>query len=206
VLLIWQLIQVAWDTIYAIISGALRLIWTIIKAAWDLIVLLVSSALSVVWNDIKDKWNTIVSFIKGIPEKVRNGLSAVKEAFLAPFRAAFDAIKRAWNDTVGGFGISIPSVFGFGGASFTIPYMHTGGFFDAGFGSDEGPAVLQDGEAVLDRAGLADLASAADNLQPGGLVRVLIEAAGEREFKRWLRAMVKTDGGGDVQLALGGTR
>lgn len=46
-----------------------------------------------------------------------------------PFRRAMDAIKWLWNNTVGGFGFTLPSwiPLGLGGKEFRIPEMAAGG-------------------------------------------------------------------------------
>ena len=72
--------------------------------------------------------NTVKDWFWSFPGKVRTFFSGMADIISAPFRIAFDAVKKLWNNTVGGFGFTIPSwVPGVGGKSFKIPSMASGG-------------------------------------------------------------------------------
>ena len=82
-------------------------------------------------------WQTFGGSIKA----VFSGIAAV---ISWPFIAAFDTIKRAWNNTVGGFGFTVPKWVPFvGGNSFKIPNMALGGIVPA----TPGGQIMRLGEA-----------------------------------------------------------
>lgn len=72
---------------------------------------------------ITSNFGAIVEFFRNIPNRIGNGLSDLREKFTAPFRGAFDAIKRLWNSIDFGidFEIKIPDwVPEIGGKKFGI--------------------------------------------------------------------------------------
>ena len=52
---------------------------------------------------------------------VFDGLTTYFTGVFNIYKALFNGIAKMWNNTIGGFKISIPKVLGFGGASFSIP-------------------------------------------------------------------------------------
>lgn len=102
---------------------------------------------------VKGAGQTLLNFFLSIPGALSSAGSAVFNALTWPYRTAFNKIKGWWNSSVGGFGFDIPHwVPKVGGNSWRIPYMHTGGVFDAGAGRTEGLAMLKDGETVRTEA------------------------------------------------------
>lgn len=138
-----------WDTIKAVIAAGWNFIKDLTSRVWGAIssvvsgqINAISSAVSAVWNGIKSVtsavWGAItgtiqsqISAITGVFNSFRSTVSsifsAVANAITAPIRSALDGVRSAWNNTIGGKGISIPKVLGFGGASFTIPKLASGG-------------------------------------------------------------------------------
>lgn len=109
-------------------------------------------------TSIKTAVNSLVDWFRGLAYDIGRVVSNVADAITAPFRYAFDGIKNLWNQTIGGFGFSIPSwVPGVGGKSFKIPYMAQGGIITR-------PTIAMLGEAGPEaviplRHGGADLVS-----------------------------------------------
>jgi hypothetical protein len=69
---------------------------------------------------------------KQIVTGVKSIMGGVVDALIAPFKAAFNGIARAWNNTVGKFSFTVPSWVpgGLGGKGFSmpdIPYLADGG-------------------------------------------------------------------------------
>ena len=96
----------------------------------------------------------IGDWFRDLPGNIGDWLSGIADIITSPFTSAFEAIRNFWNDTVGGFGFSIPSwVPGVGGKSFEIPSMAAGGIVNR-------PTIALIGEAgpeavvPLGRAGL----------------------------------------------------
>ncbi len=202
----------AWDGIKQILSGALTIIVSILKAALGLLLVLVKLAwrgiknlfmlgFNAVKNRLRSDLDTMVGFFRALPGRIRSAFSTLASAITSPFRSAFNGIRSLWNRTAGGFSFSIPSwVPGVGGKGWSMPRMHTGGIFNSGRG--EGPALLQDGEGVFTREQMA--AIGAGVTAPAGAAKIVLAADGETQFLRWIRSMVRTEGGGDVDIAFGG--
>lgn len=93
------------------------------------------------------------SLVTGVPEAITNAFKGLAEVLTWPFKTALDVIKSLWNNTIGGFGFSVPSwIPGIGGKEFRIPAMAAGGIVTS-------PTVALIGEAgpeavvPLDRMG-----------------------------------------------------
>lgn len=161
-----------WPLLLAIITGPIGLAVLAIQRNWNTIVQVVRTAIGGITNAVSTVWNIIsapfrhgaeiiggvvdeiAEWFRGLPGRVASILSGVSSSITAPFRSAFNAIKSLWNNTVGGFGFTVPSwVPGVGGRGFRIPFMATGGVVT-------GPTVAMLGEAgpeaviPLDRLGL----------------------------------------------------
>lgn len=127
-------------------------------------------------------------FFKFIGPKIGGALKGVAAVITAPFRAAFGAVRAAWNNTIGGKGFDIPSwVPEIGGKSFRIPYFHTGTIVGGGMGS-ESLAVLKAGERV----------TSGRNSDGGGVVTFRADGQFARQLLDMLKYQVRIDGGLDV--------
>lgn len=186
----------------------------IIVAIAALVAAIVYIAVKTTWfQDLWQKiWGGIVSYIHwvlGNYQKVFSALAAagswlvdkfrvVASAISAPFRAAFNFIADAWNNTIGRLSWSVPSwVPGIGGASISVPRLpkfHSGGVVPGAPGS-EMLAILQAGETVIPASGsgrtVLEIRSGGSSFDDA-LVELLARAVRVR--------------GGDVQLVLGGAR
>lgn len=107
------------------------------------------------WSWVKRAAENSWNFIKKIPGWIGQAFSKIASFIVAPYRAAFNGIARAWNATVGRLSWSVPGwVPLIGGNSISVPNLPT---FHAG-GTVPGPvgaprmAVLQGGETVSSRA------------------------------------------------------
>lgn len=145
---------------------------------------------------VKPIWkhrDSILSAIRAVPGAIKGFMKGVSGILTAPFSAAFSGIKRLWNSTLGGKGLSIPGwVPNIGGKGFTIPYFHTGGIVPGGLGS-ESLAVLKAGERVTGGS------------NAGGAGVIVIKSDGGRVGKvllQLLREAIRIEGG-DVQVVLG---
>lgn len=71
---------------------------------------------------IKRVWADLSGFIKGLPNDIKTGWNGLTDILQAPFKEAFNAIARMWNDTVGKMSLHAPSwVPGIGGKGFDVP-------------------------------------------------------------------------------------
>lgn len=133
-------------------------------------------------------WNNFVTFIRGVPERIRNSLSNLFSPLASGFRSAINSVIDGWNSLsftvpsidlgalgeVGGFTVSTPN----------IPRLRVGGM-----SMGEGLAYLDPNEAILP---LED--SRTENLLAGAIQRALvgIGAAGT--------GVASMDGIGDIYV------
>ncbi|HEY0696522.1 MAG TPA: hypothetical protein VGD43_01790, partial [Micromonospora sp.] len=107
------------------------------KAAWDW----VKSTSAAVWD-----WLT------SLPGKLKTAFAKISGYITAPFRAAFNFVARAWNNTIGKLSWTVPGwvPFGLGGQSISapkLPEFHTGGRVPGAPGT-EVPILAMAGERV----------------------------------------------------------
>lgn len=103
------------------------------------------------WNAIVDKFNFARKLIAAVIDRLKSDFAKVFGFITAPFRAAFNFVADAWNNTIGRLRWTVPSWVPFvGGNTISaprLPHFHTGGVVSGAFGS-ETLAVLQAGERV----------------------------------------------------------
>lgn len=133
---------------------------------------------AIMW--LKDRWvegfkrglaiaRNVIDWVRDVPGKLRSAFSGLFGIITGPFRAAFNFVARAWNNTIGKLSWSVPGwVPGIGGRSISaprLPQFHTGGHASGAMGR-EFLAVLRAGERVTPTpAG-------------GGSVRITVEGGG----------------------------
>jgi hypothetical protein len=148
-------VQWLWNTamlanpIGLIIAGIVLLIGAIVliatKTTWF------QDLWKIVWTNVK-KWAVNAwNWIKTLPGKIAKAFSRLGDFISRPFKAGFNAIANAWNNTVGRLSWSIPNwVPGVGGNSISAPQLptfHDGGVVPGAPGQ-EVLALLQAGETV----------------------------------------------------------
>ena len=183
-----NVIKPIWDAIYGFIVNYLipywTALWNVAREVWDSISSKVSTAwgiLSGVFDAIKNGIATVWGFFQTAKDIIGNVFSGIGDAIKSPFETAFNFIKDLWNDTVGGFSITIPDwvkYTGVGaliaGKTFSIPKMATGGMFDVSPGGGGAAlAVLHDNEMVLNPQQQKALFSGS-GLGGGGSINVVI--------------------------------
>ena len=161
---IWEGIKGALALALGVIETAIQVTLDAITLAWDLAWTAVQTAFSTAWELVE----TLVSagldwlleqFI-ALPGAIGGVLTTLADGIIAPFRLAFNTIKTLWNNTIGGFGFTVPSwIPKVGGKGFKIPYIGGGGnavgggvtgpvdAFFANGGFVNGPTVAMIGEA-----------------------------------------------------------
>jgi hypothetical protein len=149
------------------------------------------------WSGIKSAASNAWNFIRQIPGWIGSAFSRVAGAISSPFRAAFNFIASAWNNTIGRLSFTFPGwIPGIGGNSISVPqlpHFHSGGVVPGTPGSEQ-LAVLQAGERVTPASGAGG--ATVVQLPPGVLLSsdMLVEAVSRAVRGR----------GGNVQLVLGG--
>jgi hypothetical protein len=83
------------------------------------------------WGWIKNAASNTWEYLKKIPGWIGTAFAKVGDYISRPYRAAFNAIARAWNSTVGRLSWTVPGwVPGIGGNSISVPRLptfHSGG-------------------------------------------------------------------------------
>jgi phage-related minor tail protein len=195
-----QIVSGAWTIIKGLFVAAFNVIRAVVSAGWSLVVYLFGSGFNAVMSLVSSGIDSVIGFFRGMPGRVRTAFSSLASAITSPFSSAFASIKKLWNDTLGGFGFSVPKwVPKIGGNSFKLPKMHTGGIVG---GVGDVPIMAQGGEGVFTRDQMRALGVATMAPSPAS-AQVVISADGDQEFLRWLRQSVRVVGGGNVQMALG---
>ncbi len=121
-------VSAAFDSMLSTITDVTLSIVNIVTDTMDTITNVVTTAFNAVGDVISTVGGGVVDFFTGIPRTITSAFTGLADLIAGPFRAAFDGIKAAWNNTVGGFGFTTPDWIPFvGGKSFTVPSMATGG-------------------------------------------------------------------------------
>lgn len=132
---------------------------TIFKAVWGGVkayIEFVKNAYVAAFHLMINVGSKLVSAVTKIPGLIKRVWGGLFGILTAPFRAAFNFIARAWNNTVGRLSFSVPSwVPGLGGKGFSVPNLptfHSGGIVPGAPGQ-EMLAILQAGEKVTPAGG-----------------------------------------------------
>ena len=169
-------------------SSAVTKVWTGVQAAFNAVmainpVILIVAALALLvgglilayqksetfrdivdgaFQKVKDIAGSVVDFFMSIPEKIGAVGGAILDVILWPYKTAFNAIAKLWNNTVGKLSFEIPSwVPGLGGKGFSMPNLptfHAGGVVP-GIAGTEVPVLARAGERFTpsDRGGSTPL-------------------------------------------------
>ena len=125
---------------------------TLWKAIWGKI----GDPIKKAWDWVKGITSRFFSWYLSLPGKIWNAFKKVGGYISAPFRAAFNLVSKAWNNTIGRLSWTVPGwVPGFGGNSISapkLPTFHDGGRVPGAPGQNV-LAMLQAGETVTSAAG-----------------------------------------------------
>lgn len=155
-----------------------------------------STAWRASWGWIKRAASNSWDFIKKIPGWIGQAFSKVAGYITAPYRAAFNFIARAWNNTIGQLSFTFPSwIPGIGGNTISVPHLpqfHAGGVVP-GYRGQAVATLLQGGERVSTPGG------------DGGGERLLLGSDGSRlgdALVELIAEAVRRKGGRPDQLGL----
>lgn len=149
-------------------------------------------------NCVKGIFNQLVDFFKSAVNNIGNVFKGIADSISAPFKAAFNAIRRLWNSTIGGFGFTVPDWLpGVGGKKFTIPKLATGGTLTTGgtvMVGEAGPELLTlpRGARVtpLDAPGVGAAGGTTYNLAFGD-VNLTDKAAAQQAAREFIEYLIR---------------
>lgn len=167
--------------------GALvaAIIWIATKTTWF------QTAWKYAWGGIKAVAMGVWNWLKELPGRIGSVFIKVAEFIGRPFRAAFNMVANAWNNTVGRLRFTIPSwVPGIGGNTIAAPTLpvfkfHQGGVVPGSPGQ-EVMAVLQAGERVTPVGGGGGSLGPDDLRMPSG-------TGLDAMFLSWLQGLMRTN-------------
>jgi hypothetical protein len=181
---------------FAGVGSAVRTVWQWIRRNWPLLLAIITGPIGIAVRLVTRNW-----------DRIRNGASTAKNWIVrifrnvasvisAPFRAGFNAIRAAWNSTVGGRGFTVPSwIPGLGGKSFRIPKFHSGGVVPGPFGAER---------LILARAG-ETIRTPAQEAALGAAVPEVHVYIGDQELRDVVRVEIRNRDRGLKRRALAGT-
>lgn len=105
---------------------------------------------------VKGAVSAVIGFFQDLPGKLETVGRKVVDVLTWPYKTAFNAIARLWNDTVGHLSFSVPDwVPGIGGKGFSMPKLPTfalGGVVPGALGAAT-LAIVHGGERVIPLSG-----------------------------------------------------
>jgi len=132
-------------------EGIVAAAWAKVRPIFDAI----RNGIGAVASFIGDRIDDIKRFFGGLGSAISSAVSGLASIIESPFKAAFNAIARLWNNTVGSLSFTVPDwVPGIGGRGFSFPKLptfHTGGIVPGVKGSEQMILALA-GERVLSPA------------------------------------------------------
>jgi hypothetical protein len=187
----WNAAQLASPTTW-IVVGIVALIGVIalLVYKWDW----VKEKGAAAWRWIREAAEKAWNWMRKIPGWVGDAFGSIGNAISRPFKAAFNSVADAWNNTVGSLSWTVPGwVPGIGGNSVSVPHIprfHTGGKVPGPPGT-EVPIMAMSGETV-----------SLPGRDGGGTTTVTVLLDGEVLTRGVARQVNRR--GGDVQFVLGG--
>lgn len=143
------------------------------------------------WNGIRAGGERVWTWMRGLPGKLKGAFASVGGFISAPFRAAFNLVSTAWNNTIGRLHWSVPGwVPGIGGNSISaprLPRFHQGGRVPGAPGS-EVVAMLQAGETVTSGAGSVGGGGGWVSIRGDAVLEPLVRAIADRVAEKGGRA------------------
>lgn len=179
---LWNAMKTVWTGIFNAIAFVVNWFrdtaWPKVKAAIDLVSRgfgIMWTAVKTVWDDVWGKVSGVVTLLEGAATRIKSAFSGIWDGIKHAAQAALDVVRTAWNSTVGGKTLTIPSIPaigtfpGFPGFSYDIPYLADGGIVRS-------PTLAMIGEAGPEA--VVPLTRGRDYLGGGGETHVHVHLTG----------------------------
>lgn len=179
---LWNAVKTVFTGIFNAIAAVVNWFrdtaWPKIKAAIDLVSRgfgIMWTAVKTVWDDVWGKVSGVVTLLEGAATRIKSAFSGIWDGIKHAAQAALDVVRTAWNSTVGGKTLTIPSIPaigtfpGFPGFSYDIPYLADGGIVRS-------PTLAMIGEAGPEA--VVPLTRGRDYLGGGGETHVHVHLTG----------------------------
>lgn len=179
---LWNAMKTVWTGIFNAIAFVVNWFrdtaWPKIKAAIDLVSRgfgIMWTAVKTVWDDVWGKVSGVVTLLEGAATRIKSAFSGIWDGIKHAAQAALGVVRTAWNSTVGGKTLTIPSIPaigtfpGFPGFSYDIPYLADGGIVRS-------PTLAMIGEAGPEA--VVPLTRGRDYLGGGGETHVHVHLTG----------------------------
>lgn len=133
-----------WDDVSGFFTNARTTLGNKVKDIWTKIRTFFEDGIKVVREKVSGFIDKIKSFFTDLPGNIKTAFSSMADTISSPFKTAFNAVSRAWNNTVGKLSWSVPDwIPVLGGKSISAPKLPE---FAAG-GIVGGPITALVGEA-----------------------------------------------------------
>lgn len=183
-----NVIKTVWETVWNAIKTVFEAVWTAIKWYVETYINIVKTVITTVidtikkvwtttWDTIKNVaqtvWESISGFFKGAVSKFGDIFSGLADIISKPFKLAFNAVAKFWNNTVGKLSFKAPDwVPGLGGKGWEVPKIPL--LAKGGVVTDATLAVVGEAgpEAVIPLDRLHEF-TAADAPEHGGVAPVI---------------------------------
>lgn len=156
------------DGIKFVISNVIDGIKAVVSVGFDILKALLIDPIFAAKDKVSEIFDGIKALFSKLPDDLKAGLSSLASTIAAPFKAMGQAIKDAWNNSVGGKGFDIPDIAGVPnrGERVEIPTLHTGGLVP-GRPGQEVLRILEAGELVSSRKQVAAMKANGQTWSPG---------------------------------------
>ncbi|WP_051723830.1 hypothetical protein [Micromonospora chokoriensis] len=199
--------QDIWAVAWAGIKAAAEFVFNWIVGGWKWVFKTLTTGVRAWWDLFSGFWSGVgrmagrfLDYTIGLPGRIGKAFLKIAGYISTPFRNGFNAIARAWNNTVGRLSWTVPGwVPGLGGNSISAPHLptfHSGGRVPGTPGTPV-PILALAGEEISSRSASG-----------GGSATLIIDSAGSQLDLLLLEVLRRAIGkrGGNVQVVLGGSK
>lgn len=165
---VWKTVEFVFKAIAAVIKFYIDTYVAVIRFGFGLIKSYLIDPVVEAKDAVAGVLDGLADLFLHLPDRLGGALASLADTAAAPFLLMGEAIRDAWNSTIGGKGFDIPNLPGLpgGGTRVEIPRLHEGGPV-AGRPGREVLRILEAGEWVLSRGDVAQLRGSGGGMPTG---------------------------------------